>query len=369
MSYKIPLVDPYITEDDVAAVAQAVREKRLSQGKYVKAFEEAFAKYCGTKYAVAVSSGTAALHTALAALSVRRGDEVIIPSLTYVSTANCVLYQGAKPVIADIDSNTYNIDPDDVKRKITAKTKVIIPVHFAGQAADVNAVAEIAEAHNLEVVEDAAEAHGATCRGRKAGSMGRAGCFSFYPSKNMTTGEGGMIVTNDGQLADRMRMIKSLGQATRYHHTILGYSYRMTDIQAALGLVQLKRLDWVNRKKVEKARFYDEKTRELFGNELKTPYVAPYASHVYMFYPLRFDDKKTREKVFTTFEKKGVETRMGFPPLHLQPLYQRLFKYKLGIAPVAEEVSETLLCIPIFPQMKRQQQKYVLSALREGLKQ
>lgn len=369
MHYKIPLADPYINEEDVAAVAQAVKEKRLSQGKYVQTFEDAYARYFGTKYAVAVCSGTAALHTALAGLGVRLGDEVIVPSLTYISTANCVLYQGAKPVIADIDSKTYSINPDDVERRITAKTKAIIPVHFAGQTADMDAINEIAEAHNLKVVEDAAEAHGATYKGRKAGNLGDVGCFSFYPNKNMTTGEGGMITTNDEQLANRMRMIRSLGQDSRYHHVILGYSYRMTDIQAALGLVQLKRLDWVVKRKVEKAKFYQKRIEELFGNEVKTPYIASYSTHVYMLYPLRLKDKKTVEQVFATLEEKGVESRMAFPPLNLQPLYQKLFRCRPGQAPVAEEIFETILCIPLFPQLSRDQQEYVLFALKDGIEQ
>jgi len=368
MHYRIPLADPYMTNEDVEAVAKALKEKALSQGKYVQKFEEQFARYIGVKHAVAVSSGTAALHIALAAIDTSSNEEVITPSFSFVATANSALYQGAKPIFADIDPVTYNIDPVQIKTRITRKTKAIIPVHYAGQPADMDPILEMAEKHGIYVIEDAAEAHGALYKGRKAGGLGNLNCFSFYPNKNMTTGEGGMITTNDDELAEKMRMIRSFGQDQRYHHVMLGYNYRMTDIQAALGLVQLKRLDWVVEKRVEKATYYNEYIGELFDERVQTPYVAPYATHVYMLYTIRFQNKQTREKAITKLEEKGIETCVAFPPIHLQPLYQSLYGYRSGHLPVTEKTSDTILCIPIYPHITQKQQDYVLSALKEALK-
>jgi len=364
--YKIPLSDPYITNEDVAAVAKALKEKRLSQGEYVQKFEDGFARYIGVKHAVAVCNGTAALHVAVAAIGVKAGDEVIVPSFSFVSTANCVLYQGAKPTFADIDSLTYNIDSNDIEKKITNNTKAIIPVHYAGQPADMDPIREIAEKRNVFIIEDAAESHGALYKGRKAGSLGDMACFSFYPNKNMTTGEGGIITTNNAELAEKMRMIRNLGQDTRYHHVILGYNYRMTDFQAALGITQLKRLDWVIHKKVEGADYYDRGIRETLNDEILPPYLVPYSTHVYMFYPVRFRTKGMRDKAVVELEKKCVETRISFPCIHLQPLYQGLFGHRKGFLPTSEGVSDTILCLPMYAHISQEEQEYVLSSLREA---
>jgi perosamine synthetase len=365
MRYKIPLSDPYISDEDVMAVVKALKEKRLSQGEYVKRFEDEFARYIGVKHAVAVCNGTAALHVALAAISVGLGDEIVVPSFSFVATANCVLYQGSKPVFADIDPLTYNIAPNDIEKKITRNTKAIIPVHYAGQPANMDAIREIAEKHRIYVIEDAAEAHGALYKGRKAGALGDIACFSFYPNKNMTTCEGGMITTNDDELAEKMRMIRSHGQSRRYHHVILGYNYRMSDVHAALGRVQLKRLDWVIKKKVEKAHHYDSMIEEKFSDELEPPYVASHSTHVYMFYSVRLKNRELRDKAIIELEKRGIETRISFPSIHLQPLYRRLYGYSQGYLPVTEEISDTILCLPIYPHISLEEQNYVLSALHE----
>ena len=367
MNYKVPLADPYITEEDVNAVADAVRQKRLSQGKHVEKFENKFAEYIGVKHGVAICNGTAALHVALAAVGVSAGDEVIVPSFSFVATSNSVLYQRAKPVFADINPLTYNINPEEIEKRITKKTRAIIPVHYAGQPADMDAVSEIAEKYRIYVVEDAAEAHGALYHGRKAGSLGDVACFSFYPNKNMTTGEGGMITTDDEELAERMRMIRAHGQDARYHHVMLGYNYRMTDFQAALGLVQLKRLERVIRNKVERAVFYNKKIRETFDDAIIPPYAAPDRTHVYMFYSVRFETRAMRDKAIVELENRGVETRISFPCLHLQPLYQELFGYRTGLLPVTENVSDTILCLPIYPHMSPKEQEYVLSVLNDVL--
>ena len=364
---KIPFADPYITDEDVKAVTESVREKRLSQGEYVQRFEDEFAKYLGVKHAVAVCNGTAALHTALVAIAIRPGDEIIVPSFSFISTANCALFQGAKPVFVDIDSATYNIDPNKIEEKITDKTKAIIPVHYAGQPADMDPIRKIAEKYGIHVIEDAAEAHGALYKGKKAGSLAELACFSFYPNKNMTTGEGGMITMNDDELSEKMRMIRSHGQDERYHHVILGYNYRMTDIQATLGIVQLRRLNWVIKKKAEKAAYYNKQINAKFGDEIKIPYLAPYATHAYMFYSVRFKSKEIREKAVAKLEEKNVETRIAFPPIHIQPLYKELFGYSRGYLPVTEKVADTILCLPIYPHITQKVQDYVLSAMKEAL--
>jgi perosamine synthetase len=364
---KIPFADPYITDEDVKAVAESVKEKHLSQGKNVQRFEDEFAKYLGVKHAVAVCNGTAALHTALAAINVKLSDEIVVPSFSFISTANCALYQGAKPVFVDIDPSTYNIDPNKIEEKITEKTKAIIPVHYAGQPADMDSIREIAQKYDLYIIEDAAEAHGALYKGKKIGSLAELACFSFYPNKNMTTGEGGIITTNNDELSEKIRMIRSHGQDERYHHVILGYNYRMTDMQAALGIVQLRRLDWVIKKKAAKATYYDRRIKDMFGGEVKTPYLAPYATHVYMFYSVRFKNKEIREKAATKLDEKNVETRIAFPPIHLQPLYKELFGYGEGYLSITEKVANTILCLPIYPHITQKTQEYVLSTMKETL--
>lgn len=362
---KIPFADPYIGDDDVSAVCEAVRRKRLSQGEYVERFEKEIANSINVKYAVAVSNGTSALHTALAAIGVGPGDEVIVPSFSFVATANCVLYQAAKPVFGDIDPLTYNIDPTKIEKQISKKTKVIIPVHFGGQSADMDVIMELADRYGLYVVEDAAEAHGALYKGRKVGSIGHIACFSFYPNKNMTTGEGGCIVTNIDELEEKMRMIRSHGQNERYQHIMLGYNYRMTDIQAALGLTQLKKLNWVIEKKVERAHYYTKRIKESFNGEVKPPYVAPYATHTYMFYTVRFKNQERRARAMAKLERNGVEARIAFPPIHLQPFYQKLFNYNMGFLQITEEVANTVLSLPLYPYMESKTQDYVLSLLKE----
>lgn len=364
---RIPFADPFISEEDVSSVVEALRRKCLSQGEYVDRFEKEFARYVGVKHAIAVSNGTAALHTALVAIDIGSNDDVIVPSFSFISVANCVLYQGAKPVFADIDLSTYNIDPNEIEEKITKKTRAIIAVHYAGHPVDMDVIIEIARKHNLCLIEDAAEAHGSLYKGKKAGSLGHMACFSFYPNKNMTTGEGGIITTNDEELAEKMRMIRSHGQDRRYHHVMLGYNYRMTDIQAALGITQLKRLDSVIRRKNEVAHYYTKRISEVFSHEVIPPYVAPYALHTYMFYTVRFRERRKRDDVAKKLEGAGIETRIAFPSIHLQPLYQSLFNYTQGCLPVTEKASNTVLSIPIYAHMTREEQDYVLEKLRDSL--
>jgi len=362
--YLIPYAMPYITEEDAQAVYKVVLEKRLSQGVYVERFEKEFSRYVGAKEGVAVTNGTAALHLVLAALEIGPGDEVIVPSFSFISTANVVLYQGAKPVFADIDPLTLNIDPNSVREKLSEKTRAIIAVHYAGHPAEMDELKEISEENGLFLIEDAAEAHGSIYKGKIVGSLGHAACFSFYPNKNMTTGEGGMITTNDEELAEKIRMLRSHGQHEQFRYKYIGFNYRMTDIQAALGLVQLKRLEWVLARKIEKARYYTRRIEEL--EFVRPPYEAPYVRHTYMFYTVQFKSRELRDKAIELYEREGIETRCAFdPPIHLQPVYIRLFGYSRGYLPNTEKASDTVLSLPLFVEITGKEQDKVLEVLEK----
>jgi dTDP-4-amino-4,6-dideoxygalactose transaminase len=362
----IPVADPYIAEDDVEAVATAIRNKRLSQGEYVEKLENTFSAYVKSRHAVAVSNGTAALHLALLAVGITSGDEVIAPSFTFAASANCALYVGAKSIFVDINPRTFNVDPQKIEKAISPRTKAIIVVHYAGQPADMDPILKTAEKHGLHIIEDAAEAHGATYKNRMAGSMGTAGCFSFYPNKSMTTGEGGMVVTNSRSIAEKIRLLRSHGQDSRYHHVMIGYNYRMTDMQAALGLSQLRKLDLIIQKKQEAAKHYDQ----LLSNQtnIETPYVIQNATHTYMFYTIKLPTETTRNRVMRHLKTKAVETRIAFPPVHLQPIYRSLFGYKEGYLPVTEECARRVLSLPIYPHIRREDQGYVAKAILKTTK-
>jgi perosamine synthetase len=292
-------------------------------GKYVDDFERGFAAFCGVAHAVSVSNGTAGLHVALLALGVGPGDEVIVPDLTYVASANAVTYCGAKPVLADVDSITWTLDPQDVARKISPATKAIMPVHLYGHPADIDPILELASAHNLHVVEDAAEAHGAEYKGQRVGGLGDVGVFSFFGNKIITTGEGGMITTNDKVLADKIRLLKGQGMdaARRYWFPVVGYNYRMTNIQAAIGLAQLERIEWFIERKREVAALYDEALRSL---PVITPHEAIWAKSVYWLYSICLPEEFDRDRIMTRLLELGIETRPFFHPMHhLPPYYQR----------------------------------------------
>ncbi len=360
--YVVQLANPYLDELDAKAVYEVVMSGRLSQGPKVEEFERRFAEYTGVKHAIAVFNGTVALHLGLVAVGVGPGDEVIVPSFSFVATANVAVYQDAKPVFCEIRPDTYNLDPDGLEARITSKTKAIIPVHYGGQIADMDPITEIAEKHDLAVIEDAAEAHGSTYRGKKAGGLGDAGCFSFYPNKNMTTGEGGMVTTDNDDLAEQMRMIRSHGQDRRYHHVVLGYNYRMTELQAALGIVQLGRLEDSIKERIKIAERYSEELSPV--REIITPAVKPENRHTYMLYTIRVPD---RERVQVYLERNGVETRIAFPPIHLQPVYKNIYGYKGGELPVTEKVADSVLSIPIYYGLDGEKQDYVVNHLRKAL--
>ncbi|MGK6310104.1 DegT/DnrJ/EryC1/StrS family aminotransferase [Variovorax sp. DT-64] len=315
-----------------------------SNGKYIPAFEESFARFCGVKHAVAANNGTTALHLALVALGLQPGDEVIIPTVTYIATANAVRYCGAVPVLVDVCADTMNIDPADIERRITPRTRGIIPVHLYGHPADMDALAPIAKRHGLWVLEDAAEAHGAEVSGRRAGAMGDCATFSFFGNKIVTTGEGGMVTTNDDELAKRLRLYRGQGvdPERRYWFPVVGYNYRMTNIQAAIGLAQMETVDAALAERQALARLYDEALAPLH-NALVLPSVRPGAHHVFWMYTvfLREGDEARRDVVMKSLDADGIETRPVFYPMHVLPPYRESNSY-----PVADEWAQRGINLP-----------------------
>lgn len=339
----IPIAKPLIGEEEINAVTEVLRSGNIAEGQRVKDFEAAFAEYIGTDYAIAVNSGTAALHVALLAHNIGSGDEVITTPFTFIASANSVLFTGAKPVFADIDEKTFNIDPASVIEKITSKTKAIIPVHLYGQATDMRSIMEIAEDNDLIVIEDACQAHGATYEEKMVGSFG-TGTFSFYPTKNMTSGEGGMITTNDKNAAERARMIRSHGSKQRYFHEILGYNLRMTDIAAAIGLVQLKKLDGFNEARMNNAGYLTERLSKTKGIIL--PYVKNRCKHVFHQYTVRLKSEVSRDDIAAFLGSKGIGTGIYYPlPIHKQPFYKDL-GYSDSL-PVSEKAASEVLSLPV----------------------
>jgi len=360
----IRIAKPNLGREELEAVGKVFESGMLVQGEKVKFFEKEFAKYIGVEHAVAVANGTIALDTVLKALELGPGDEVVTSAFSFVASSNSVLYQGAKPVFADIDPKSFNIDPLDVAEKITAKTKAIIPVHLFGQSAAMDELREIAEDHKITLVEDAAQAHGAEYKGQKVGSLGDIGCFSFYATKNMTTGEGGMITTNDNELARRSRLLRDHGQTRKYHHVMLGYNYRMTEMCAAVGLVQLGKLDRFNERRRENAGLLTGGISKISG--LAPPYVKHDVKHVFYQYVVRVEDDYPieRNKLAEQLKTKGVEVDVHYPiPIYRQPLYKNL-GYGRKICPMAEKACEQVLSLPVHPMVTKGDIKYIIDILK-----
>lgn len=343
----IPIARPIIGEDEIKAVTEVLRSGVIAEGQKVKDFETAFAKFTGTSFAVAVNSGTAALHAAILAHGIGPGDEVITTPFSFVATANSVLFTGAKPVFADIREDTFNIDPQSILEKITPRTKAIIPVHLYGQSADMKAIMEIAEDKELIIIEDACQAHGATFEGKGVGSFGE-GAFSFYPTKNMTTGEGGIITTNDKSVAEKARMIRSHGSKQRYLHEMLGFNLRMTDIAAAVGLVQLGKIGDFNKARINNAQYLTRSLQKIKG--LILPHVDKRCGHVFHQYTVRIRGDMSRDEVVSSLNKTDIGTGIYYPlPIHKQPYYKELgFNDSL---PISENASKEVISLPVHPSL------------------
>jgi perosamine synthetase len=364
MTHKIPIAKPNLGKEEIAAVKDVIESGILVAGPKTKEFEKKFSEYIGVKHAIAVTNGTIALDVTLKALKINPGDEVITSAFSFVSSGNCILFQNAKPVFADIDSKTYNIDPQDVVEKITSKTKAIIPVHTFGQPANMKALKEIAQDKKLALVEDSAQSHGAEYNKQKTGSIGDVGCFSFYATKNITTGEGGIITTNNQKLADKARLLINHGQDRKYHHEILGYNYRMTEICAAIGIVQLRKLDQFNAIRKENAQLLTQGIHKLHG--LTTPHLEKDANHVFHQYVLKVEENYPidRDELANFLIQRGIGIAIHYPlPIYKQPLYIRK-GFGRSMCPNAEEACKRVLSLPVHPLVNKEDIKYMLEVLK-----
>ncbi len=364
MRREIPIAKPVLGKEEAEALKIVLHSGILTQGEKVKLFEKSFANYIGVDCAVALTNGTVALDIALKALGICPGDEVIVPAFSFIASSNCVLFQGAKPVFADIDPRSFNIDPSDVSEKITGKTKALIVVHLFGQPAKMGELQEIAQDHRVLLIEDAAQAHGAEYKGKKVGGFGSAGCFSFYATKNMTTGEGGMITTNNRELKKKTCLLRDHGQTEKYYHTILGYNYRMTELSAAVGLVQLKKLDELNEKRRKNASMLTQRIEKISG--LTSPYVDKHVKHVFYQYVVSVEENYPleRNELAERLERMGIGKAIHYPtPIYKQPLYHKL-GYDKTICPMAEKSCKKVLSLPVHPSVTKRDIQLMIDVLK-----
>jgi len=373
----LPYGRQFIDEDDISAVVDVLRSPLITTGPKCREFEEAIAKYTGVEYAVAVSNGTAALHAACYAAGIGEGDEVITTAITFAASANAVLYCGGTPVFADIDAKTYNIDPEDIRRKITDKTKAIIPVHFTGQPCEMDEIMKIAEEFNLVVIEDGAHVLGSEYKGEKIGCRGDMQTVSFHPVKHITTGEGGVILTNNKDFYDKMMLFRTHG-ITRdekllnrnegrwyYEQLDLGYNFRITDIQCALGISQLKKLDGFLEKRRALVGYYNELLKDVDG--IITPYQSEDANSSWHLYIIKLDSQlvgNCRKEVFDELWKRNIGANVHYIPVYYHPYYQGL-GYEKGLCPIAEELYDNMITLPLFTQMTEADVEYVVKNLKE----
>ena len=351
----VSLSKMYVDDQIHKVVFNVLNSGRYINGENLKSFEEEFADLCNTEYAVGVNSGTSAILLSLMALGIGEGDEVIVPSHTFIATASPAKFLRAKIVYADIDPEIYDIDPGDVKRKITSRTRAIIPVHLYGHPCDMDPINKLAEAHNLHVIEDACQSHSATYKGRKTGSLGDIACFSFFPSKNMTVlGDGGMVTTNDSELARKVRMMRDHGRTQKYVHEMFGLNCRLSEIHAAIGREQLKHLtEWTERRRAIAAR-YDILFRD---SAVIIPVEREWARHVYYMYVIRL---KQRDKLASYLKDKGIETGIHYPvPVHRQP-----YLISDVCLPITEKYVDEILSLPMHPQLSDEEVDYVASEVR-----
>lgn len=369
MAQKVPLVDLHAQYRAIqpaidSAIQSVIERTAFIMGPDVRSFEDEFARFCTSTHAVGVASGTAALELTLRACGIGAGDEVVTSAHTFIATAEAISAVGARPVFADIDARTYNLDAHAVEAVLTPATRAILPVHIYGQPADMDALAALATRHNLVLIEDAAQAHGATWNGRTVGVLGDAACFSFYPGKNLGAyGDAGAVTTNDAQIAERVSLLRNHGRHSKYLHDIKGYGERMDTLQAAILRAKLEHLaDWTDARRRLAARY----SELLAGCEVVLPYVAPAADPAWHLYVIR---TPARDELLAHLNANGIGAGVHYPvPLHLQPAYADL-GYQRGDLPVTETVADTCLSLPLYPEMTDEQQGYVVDAIRSFLDQ
>lgn len=366
MTARIPVATAIFTEAEADAVYDVVRSGWVTQGPRVLAFEEAFARYVGAKHAIAMCNGTVTLHAILAALGVGPGDEVVVPTLTYISTANVVLFQGAELRLCECDPQTYNVRVADLEKVVTSRTKAIITVDMNGLPIDYDPIVAFARKRGITVVADSAESLGASYRGRIVGAQAPAHSFSFFGNKNVTTGEGGMVTTDDAALAAELRILRNQGQEGRYNHTRLGFNYRMTELSAAIGLVQLESLA---ARLAGKARVVAAYDRAFAGSELiSLPHRPEYVDrHSWYMYALAFHPSVDRDAVVARLDAAGIETRQSFPPVHIQPYYVKRFGFSRQDFPVSIDAWSHLINLPIGPDLTDEQVRRVIAATLEAV--
>jgi perosamine synthetase len=368
MDWKIPLFKIYWDEKDIEMVSKAIsRGMFWAIGPNVEKFEGMLSDYTGTKYAVVFNSGTSALHATLLAYDIGRGDEVIVPSFTFIATANAPLFVGAKPVFADIEKKTYGLDPEDVERKIDKKTKAIMPIHYGGCPCLIKELAQIARKHNLLLIEDAAESLGAAIDGKKVGTFGDCAILSFCSNKVITTGEGGAVLTNSAELYEKLKLVRSHGRAetsnyfstTEYmDYVTLGYNFRMSDITAALGIAQLKKVDRIIDRRREIAENFSARLSVI--RELDIPHPPDGFSHIYQMYTIRMKDgQEKRDALLTHLSKNGIMAKVYFPPVHFAHFYRNRLGYNCEL-PVTEKVSREVLTLPIYPSLVEEEINYIV---------
>jgi len=372
---------PDITQREIDAVVTTLKSGWLTSGKKTQLFEENFADYTGAKHAIALSSCTAALFLSLIVEGIQAGDEVITTPFTFISTANVVHHLGAKPVFVDIEPNTYNIDPEKIILAITSKTKAIIPVHYSGQPCNMKRIMKIAADHNLRVIEDAAHAIGAEYKGKKVGGQGNLTCFSLFPTKNITTGEGGVITLNDKEKALRLKKLRLHGmskdgwkrydQAESWYYEIheAGYKFNLSDINAALGVIQLERIKEINQKRKDLADYYIQQLSHIPG--IQTLSIPSNVKSSWHIFPIWINSKElglTRNQLIKALWKRKIGTSVHFIPLHLQPFYQKEYQYKKGDFPVAEKIFAGIVSLPLFPTMTNKDIDDVINAIQDAAK-
>ena len=373
---KIPIAKPYFGIEEQQAILEPLKTGWVVQGPKVQEFEKMVTRITGVEHAIAVSSCTTALHLALVGLGIANGDEVIVPSFTYVATANAVEHAGATPVFCDIDVATFNIDVSQIESKITEKTKAIIPVHLFGLSADMNPIMKLAGEYGLKIIEDAACSLAAMYEGRALGSIGDAGCFSFHPRKIITTGEGGMLITNNGNLAERLRALRTHGATisdlARHkkrgfllpEFNLLGYNYRMTDLQGAIGVEQMKKLDWMIENRIRLAQRYDEMLGDV--EWLKLPYVPSDCKHTYQSYVtlVTEDPLLSRNDIMQKLEDMGISTRQGTHAVHTLGYYKQKYGFQEYDLPNSLKADRQSMALPLYPQITDEEQNYVVEAIK-----
>jgi perosamine synthetase len=365
----IPLAQPDIGEEEIRLVNEVLRSGWLSMGPKVGEFEELFASYIGTKHAIAVNSGTSGLHLCMNAIGIKKGEEVITSPFSFIASSNCIMFEHGKPVFVDIDPDTLNMDVERIEAAITKNTKAILPVHVFGQPCEMDTIMDIAEEHNLAVVEDACEAVGAEYNGQKAGTFGDASVFAFYPNKQMTTGEGGMIVTDNENIAKLCRSLRNQGRSESeewLNHVRLGYNYRLDDMSCALGIGQLKKIDDLIEKRAKVADEYTKGLKEVEGVTIQ--YLDPRVKMSWFVYVIRVGENIDRNKVMEYLKEHGMSCRPYFTPIHLQPFYRKTFGYKEGDFPICEKVCDSTIALPFYGQMTKETIEQVCTTLADSLK-